>query len=136
MHLLAESTPLPASVPDARTTFALPAKYWLNTGGTPTWQGLEWSMSDDIRALFSCFQTMLMVNRDDRQYSVYAKPVDASLRTLRQKIIDMQKLPCVRDIFDFVLSQAWMHSYGRFDILNCQYNHPSTTQWTNFGHIS
>jgi hypothetical protein len=105
MHLLAENTALPVSVPDARATFALPAKYWLSTGGTPTWQGLEWSISDDIRALFSCFQTILMLNQDDRQYSVYTKPLEASICALRQKIVDMQKLPCVRDIFDFVFSQ-------------------------------
>lgn len=91
MHLVAEETPLPMTVTDPRATFALPARFWLDTGGTPTWQGLEWSMSDDIRALFSCFQMML--NGSDPNHSI---------RTLRQKITDMQRLPCVSAIFSFV----------------------------------
>jgi hypothetical protein len=92
MHVVAEETPLPMTVTDPRATFALPARFWLDTGGTPTWQGLEWSMSDDIRALFSCFQMML--NGSDQ--------LDYSIRALRQKITDMQRLPCVSAIFSYV----------------------------------
>jgi len=103
MHLVAEKIPMPTGVVDKRATYALPAQFWLRQDLTPDWQGLEWSLSDDIRALFSCFQKMLTLNREEQDEDSPANQLlAASIKTLRKKAIRMQKLPCTQHVLQRV----------------------------------
>ena len=102
MHRAAEEIPLPSVVPDLRATFALPAQFWLRQNQAPNWQGVEWSLSDDVRALHSCFQVMLVSNPDFEVEKVYNHQIAHSIQYLREKVSDMKRLPAVNGIFQSV----------------------------------
>lgn len=103
LTLAAENIPIPDNVPDNRATFALPARFWLNKSGSLNWQGLEWSVSDDIRALHSCFQMMINLDPTKKTYTSYSSQIAGSLGHLAQKVTDMRKLGSVAEIFRMVL---------------------------------
>jgi hypothetical protein len=103
MHLAAEGTPMPVSVKDRRATFALPAQFWLRERSPAPWQALEWSLSDDVRALHSCFQLMLVSNPEYQVEKIYNVKVATSIAYLRRKVADMRSLPAVSRIFQYVL---------------------------------
>jgi hypothetical protein len=102
MHRAAEAIQLPVRVPDPRVAFALPAQFWIGRNDRPNWQGLEWSLSDDVRALHSCFQIMLLSNPGFEVERVYNHQIAHSIKYLREKVADMKRLPAVNGIFQLV----------------------------------
>ena len=99
MHLVSEKIPMPTRVVDKRATYALPAQFWLRLGQAPDWQGLEWSVSDDIRALFACFQKMLTLNRQEQEKDSPANQLlQRSIKVLQTKAIKMQQLNCTQHV--------------------------------------
>jgi hypothetical protein len=111
MHIVSEKIPMPkGQVNDKRATYALPAQYFLRLGLTPDWQGIEWSLSDDIRALFSCFQKMLTLNRDEQAEDSPANELlKTSLKVLRAKVLKMQELPAIQNVLQRVV---FLTTYG------------------------
>jgi hypothetical protein len=103
MHLVTEKTPMPKQIVDVRSTFALPAQFWLRQGGDPSWQGVEMSLSDDIRALFACFQKMLLLNRAEQADDSPANGLlSKSIEILGLKALKMQELPSVKKVLQRV----------------------------------
>ena len=111
MHIVTEKIPMPKDANfDWRARYTLPAQYFLRHDLTPDWQGIEMSLSDDIRALFSCFQKMLSLNREEQEENSPANSLlKTSLKVLRSKALKMQELPAIQAVMKRVIPCArWL----------------------------
>jgi hypothetical protein len=100
LHLVADRLSILQNIPDCRLTEGFPPSYWLATGGQVTWRALTWSSANDIAALRGALS--LLLKRGRPRTADATREVIGILRSVRQNISDMQKIPCVAILFDWV----------------------------------
>ena len=91
-YQLTEILPVPETILDPRTTLGLPPCYW-KYRGPPTWEALTYSLHDNIRALYGCFQTSFRTTKERSR--VARTGVNIIVCTIRTRLSDMRKLSSV-----------------------------------------
>ena len=125
-YQLTESLPVPETILDPRTTLGLPPCYW-KYRDPPTWETLTFSLYDNIRALYGCFQTSFRTTKERSR--VATTGVNIAVCTIRTRISDMHKLPWV----DKVLLQVIQWKYCA-DLIVIGVSWTRTTLPMFFGH--
>lgn len=103
MHVLAHSITTLSSASDLQVTCGIPLQFW-NSDGRPSWQGLTYSVYDDIRSLYGCFRTVFSTNKEQPISDLTTSQVIYTIHHIQRKIKVMQNLESVFKVFHMVTS--------------------------------